>query len=97
MTIDRRYRLPLVFIFLFGFKAGFHSVTQIFQGPVWGGILLGLLYAFAASWFLLLTFRISNPPRTKIRQPVAYSWPVDPIHQEYLTKLDSELSVILRR
>lgn len=97
MTIDRRHRLILVFMFLFAFKAGFHSVTQIFQGPIWGGILLGIVYGFAATWLMLIMIRVSNPPRSRLRKSIEYDWPLDPLHKEYLEKFDVELSSILHR
>lgn len=98
MTIERHYRLPVVFMFLIAFKAGFHSVTQIFQGPWWGGIILGVIYGYLSIKLLLLMFRISERPRfIALCHPHEYDWPLNSVHREYLNKLDCELTSILSR
>lgn len=85
MTIEKRMRLPLIIISLFALKAGIFSVTQIWQGPLWGGILLGVLYALIFGRISLWMWRMGEPPPPK-----------DPVHREFLSRFDNEMKSILR-
>lgn len=97
MTIEKRYRLITVFMFLFAFKAGFHIAHLIFQGPIWSGILVGLLFGLFFAWFQQFVLRITDVNNFI---PIAEPKPpeiTDPIQKEFLVKLDVELTEILKK
>lgn len=73
--------IPFIFLFLYGFKSGFHIITQVLEGPVWGGILLGCFMGIAC--IKILQAIIPKPPKL-----------IDPIHQGFLDQLDAEFSKI---
>lgn len=87
MTIEREFRLPFVFICLLALKAGIHTVTQIWQGPLWGGVLLGVLYALIFGRLSLTVWRMGRPQILP---------PKDPTHREFLNKFDQEMQSILK-